>query len=132
MVRAFPCLTTNTGLSWTEAFDVDDPPEVVIAAALKSSHDNNLAVCYGIPIVTPAWLSMLSMRLRACWKTVADSQDSFEVPSTSDPDYEPPMDDSMKKVKVRSDPAAWRPKKANRTLFKGWKAIVMRSAKRVG
>ncbi|BEI99204.1 hypothetical protein CcaverHIS631_0402470 [Cutaneotrichosporon cavernicola] len=104
-------------VSWTTKTDANT--DVVVAEELSNASNPSLAVCYGVPIVTSGWLSILSNRLKVCWKKTADWEDSFTMPD---------LDDFLPKMKEglpthRADPGSWRIDASNRTLFERFYVI---------
>lgn len=106
----------------SSSLDPNVRPDVLVSPALTPNNDCTYAVCYGVPIVTPAWLQMFAAKLRACWKKAADSQDSYSMPDTSNVAYEPPLDPDAAK-KQRGDRRAWRTDRENRFLFSGYRVV---------
>lgn len=107
----------------------DPDTDVVIAEELSNAVNPSLAVCYGINIVTPAWLQALSIRLKVCWKKNADSEDSFVIPDVSNPDYQPKMKEGL--PAHRADLGSWRIDKSNRTLFSKYAVVGLVGPKKV-
>jgi len=60
-----------------------------------------------------------------CWKTRADSQDSFRIPDEESGEYLPPFDTGLQSF--RSNVESWIPDERRKTLFKGYKVLVLRS-----
>jgi hypothetical protein len=60
-----------------------------------------------------------------CWKTRADSQDSFKIPDEESGEYLPPFDAGLQSF--RANVESWIPDERRRTLFKGYKVLVLRS-----
>lgn len=106
------------GIPWSASFDTDDIPDLVVAAAYKSSIDCNYAVCYGVRIVLPTYLDNLLARLEACWRRIADSQDSFTLPDAASSDFQPNLDSGL--PNLRSEIRCWLPDRGRRELWKGW------------
>ncbi len=116
----------TAGVSWTLKPDANT--DVVVADELSTATNPSLAVCYGVPIVTPAWLTLLSSRLKVCWKKNADAQDSFLVPDLVE-EFTPKMKEGLQAH--RADPGSWRSDPANRTLFEGYCVIGLMGPKKV-
>lgn len=114
-------------MSWT--FKTESDTDIVISEELNNASNPSLAVCYGVPIVTPAWLQMLKHRLKVCWKKNADSQDSFELPRPTDEDFVPKMKEGI--PGHRADPGGWRISPTNRTLFSKFLVIGLVGSKKV-
>ncbi|ORX41292.1 hypothetical protein BD324DRAFT_613998 [Kockovaella imperatae] len=112
-------------IPWTQSFDAATPPSLVLSLTFKNTTECNLAVCYGVQIVTPAYLLALTQKLNACWKLVADHQDSFSIPSADLPNFQPTLDPSLPKSRALID--CWLPDQKRRTLFAGWKILGLRS-----
>ena len=106
------------GVSWTQAFDINNKPHFVLSSTYKSSLDCNYAVCFGIGILLPSYLNELVDRLRACWKKVADSQDSFVLPNAAGEVFQPKLDPAL--PKSRSDAKCWLPDPRRADIFRGW------------
>ncbi|WVF66616.1 hypothetical protein IAT40_001356 [Kwoniella sp. CBS 6097] len=111
-------------VAWTQTFDVDHRPTYVLSPLYKSNADCNYAVCYGIRIVQPSFLEALISRIRACWKKMADYQDSFTLPDEEDDAFQPELDGGLSVS--RKDVRCWLPDKKRQTLFKGWKVVGLR------
>jgi hypothetical protein len=60
-----------------------------------------------------------------CWKTRADSQDSFKIPDEESQDYIPPYDSGLQSF--RHNLESWIPDDKRPTFFRGWKVLVLRS-----
>lgn len=114
-------------MSWTLQFQQDDLPTIVVSGQFKSSPDCYFAVGYGVPIVSEQWLYNLTNRLRACWKKIADSVDSFTLPDSADPALRPPYDPSLRNAPA--NPGFWITRPANRTLFVGWRVVGLKAAR---
>ena len=121
------CQANASGVSWTAVFQPTDPAEIVVSGAYKSSQDCYFAVCYGLPIVSEQWLYTLENRFRACWKKVADSEDSFSLPDAQDERFRPPLDPSLRNTSATL--GFWIPRPGNRTLFNGWHVIGLKTTK---
>lgn len=115
-------------MSWNEAFDRNDRPDVVISEQYTNSQACNYALCNGIPIATPAWQQILGYKLKACWKKNADSQDSFQMPSATSDDVRPHLDPVMK---TRQSLGLWRPDPARRTMWSKWHVLELKKPKGV-
>lgn len=111
----------RTGISWTQTFDLNDKPTLVLSSTYKSNPDCNYAVCFAIRILLPSYLSALLTRLRACWRKLAASQDSFSLPDETDETFQPVLDATL--PKSRADVACWLPDEGRVGLFEGWKLI---------
>ena len=105
-------------------FEETSPPDLVISPSYKSSTSTNYAVCYGVRIVLPFYLQTLQGRFNACWKKVADSQDSFELPDQELDEFQPGLDAAL--PNTRRGVECWAPDKRRRNLFKGWKIFGLR------
>ncbi|KLT42941.1 hypothetical protein CC85DRAFT_285099 [Cutaneotrichosporon oleaginosum] len=104
-------------VSWTIKTDADT--DIVVAEEYSIASNPSLAVCYGVPVVTPPWLQILHHRLKVCWKKNADYEDSFSLPE---------VDEYLPKIKEglpthRADPGSWRIDPMNRTLFEKYWVI---------
>ncbi|KAK8844689.1 hypothetical protein IAR55_006538 [Kwoniella newhampshirensis] len=116
-------------IPWTLAFEVNDRPNYVLSTYLRSNLDCNYAVCYGVPIVVPTFLEAVIGRLRACWKKMADSQDSFSLPDQDDPHrFQPEFDPTPTSAlpASRKEKRNWQPERSRETLFQGWKTMGLR------
>jgi hypothetical protein len=125
--RSFGCwseLIVRTGVSWTQTFDISDKPHFVLSSTYKSSPECNYAVCFGVRILLPAYLNALLSRFRACWKKVADSQDSFSLPDEMDRIFQPQLDTAL--PKSRGDVQCWLPDDRRLEMFQGWKLMGLR------
>ncbi|WWD22759.1 hypothetical protein CI109_107252 [Kwoniella shandongensis] len=113
-------------IAWTQAFEINNRPDYVLSTYLRSSLDCNYAVCFGVPIVLPSFLEALIGRLHACWKKMADSQDSFTLPDENE--YQPEFDPhpSTALPASRKERRTWLPDKSRETLFSGWKVMGLR------
>ena len=119
----------SSGISWTQTFDPSSPPNYVLSSVFRSSPECNYAVCYAVRILLPSYLRATLDRLSACWKKVADSQDSFTLPNELDPVYEPKLDTGLLNSRTVVD--AWLPDERRKILFAGWKVKVLRGPKAV-
>ncbi|OCF42159.1 hypothetical protein I317_04010 [Kwoniella heveanensis CBS 569] len=111
-------------IAWTKIFDIENRPTYVLSPLYKSNADCNYAVCFGIRIVQPSFLEALISRIWACWKKMADYQDSFTLPDEEDDAYQPELDGGL--PASRKDVRCWLPNKKRQTLFKGWKVMGLR------
>lgn len=114
-------------MSWT--LKTDPETDVVISEEYSNAVNPSLAVCYGIDIVTPAWLQALNIRLKVCWKKNADWEDSWEMPDVKNPGFVPKLKDGL--PPHRADLAAWRVDPANRILFSQYSVIGLVGPKKV-
>ncbi|ORY23559.1 hypothetical protein BCR39DRAFT_549174 [Naematelia encephala] len=112
-------------ISYTLAFDINDKPTYVLSPALRNNPDCNYAVCYAIRILLPLYLDTLISRLNACWRKIADSQDSFSLPDADETRFQPALDPAVQNI--RSDVEQWLPHEARPTLFRGWKVLGLRA-----
>lgn len=114
-----------SGIYHTPAFEEERIPDVVISSSYRAITTNNYAVCYGVRIVKPNYLSDLIKHLAICWKKVADSQDSFVIPDSADEEYRPSLDDAL--PLTRKQEAMWLPNPRRKRLFAGWKILGLRT-----
>lgn len=113
-----------SGIPHLSTFEETSPPDLVISPSFKSSTPTNYAVCYGVRILLPLYLETLQDRLNACWKKVADSQDSFGLPDQELDMFQPTLDAAL--PNTRRGTECWIPDKRRKTLFKGWKIFGLR------
>ncbi|GMK58702.1 hypothetical protein CspeluHIS016_0601440 [Cutaneotrichosporon spelunceum] len=111
-------------VSWTTKTDANT--DVVVAEEYSNASNPSLAVCYGVPVVTPGWLSILSNRLRVCWKKSADWEDSFTMPDVDG--FVPKMKEGL--PTHRADPGSWRIDPSNRTLFERFYVVGLMGPKK--
>ncbi|WVQ94224.1 hypothetical protein IAU59_001302 [Kwoniella sp. CBS 9459] len=111
-------------IAWTQTFDLNSRPTYVLSPVYKSNADCNYAVCFGIRIVQPSYLEALISRIKACWKKMADYQDSFTLPDEEDDAFQPELDGSL--PASRKDVRCWLPNAKRQTLFQGWKVMGLR------
>ena len=118
-------LTLSLGISWTQTFEAASPPTLVLSQTFKNTTECNSAVVSATHILLPAYLQGISHRLNACWKKIADSQDSYSLPPFDDPLYEPELDAGLPNTRRMKE--MWLPDERRRTLFKGWKITGLRT-----
>ncbi|WWC67234.1 uncharacterized protein I206_101141 [Kwoniella pini CBS 10737] len=118
-------LLTQYCIAWTQTFDTSSRPTLVLSALYRSNVECNYAVCFGIRILTPSYLHAFISRLKACWKKMADSQDSFALPDRDAEAFQPEFDNAL--PTSRKDPQVWLPDEKRETLFKGWKFLGLRA-----
>nr|XP_019048266.1 hypothetical protein I302_02034 [Kwoniella bestiolae CBS 10118]OCF27196.1 hypothetical protein I302_02034 [Kwoniella bestiolae CBS 10118] len=111
-------------IGWTQSFDTTSRPTIVLSAAYRSNVDCNYAVCFAIRILLPSYLHAIINRLKACWKKMADSQDSFALPDQDAEQFQPDFETTLQAT--RKDRKAWLPDKSRETMFKGWKIMGLR------
>ncbi|WVQ64386.1 uncharacterized protein L199_002551 [Kwoniella botswanensis] len=111
-------------IGWTQSFDTTSRPTIVLSVTYRSNVECNYAVCFGIRILLPIYLHAIISRLKACWKKMADSQDSFNLPDQDAEVFQPDFDNALQAS--RKERKAWLPDKRRETLFKGWKIMGLR------
>ncbi|WVQ82608.1 hypothetical protein IAT38_004739 [Cryptococcus sp. DSM 104549] len=114
------------GILYTESFQWDLIPTHTITEIYKVCPATSIAVCMNRPILKPEWVSALLRRLRACWKLVCDSQDSFSLPDVTNVAYLP-TEFAGSVPSMRRSITGWRQEDARTTLFEGWSVICMKS-----
>jgi hypothetical protein len=67
----------------------------------------------------------MQQRLAACWKKVADHQDSFVLPDYLDAAFQPGFGPGL--TNARSTKEAWQPRAGRSTMFQGWEIIALKS-----
>ncbi|EIW73239.1 hypothetical protein TREMEDRAFT_59407 [Tremella mesenterica DSM 1558] len=112
-------------LAHTLAFDPSNKPTFVLSQTYCATPHCNYAVCYGIRILLPIYLEALLAKCNACWKKVADSQDSFALPPEEDPRFQPPLDPNL--PNVRASVECWLPDPGRSALFEGWSIMGLRA-----
>lgn len=118
------CRKLILGIPHLSTFDETSNPDLVISPSYKSSTPTNYAVCYGVRILLPEYLYTLQDRLTACWKKVADNQDSFGLPDQDLVEFQPALDASL--PNTRRGVECWMPDRRRKNLFKGWKIFGLR------
>ena len=113
------------GISYTQQFEPETPPNIVLSTTYRASTDCNYAVCFGVRILVPAYLQAILMRLSSCWKKVADSQDSFMLPDQEEQAFQPELDSAL--PNVRSSVECWVPDQGRKTLFSDWRIMGLRA-----
>jgi hypothetical protein len=115
------------GIAWTPSYEPESPkiPNYVISSTLKANQECNYAVCNAVRVLLPTFLRDMVRNLNNCWKTRADSQDSFKIPHEESGEYVPPFDPGLQSF--RRNVESWVPDERRRTLFKGWKVLILRS-----
>lgn len=118
----------SAGVSWNQSFDLKDRPCVVISQQYRNSQDCNYALCYGIPIVTEAWLGLLSVKLNACWKKSPDWEDSFDVPSVDADGVRPTLEPHLKN---RQSLSLWKADRSRQEMWSEWIVLELKKPKGV-
>lgn len=108
---------------------MNDLPDVVVSETYRNSQDCNYAMCYGIPIVTHAWLQLLGFKVKACWKKTADSEDSFRIPSPESEEVRPKLDPALKN---RLSLSFWKPDPSRRHMWSKWNVLELKKPRGVG
>ncbi|WWC85414.1 uncharacterized protein L201_000277 [Kwoniella dendrophila CBS 6074] len=116
-------------IAWTQSFDTTSKPSLVLSATCKANVDCNYAVCYGVRILLPSYLHAILNRLKACWKKMADSQDSFDLPDQDLEEYQPDIDNTL--PAARQERRVWLPDPNRETLFSDWKILGLRGRTQV-
>lgn len=84
-------------------------------------------MCYGIRILLPSYLHDLLVRIAACWKQLADHEDSFRLPDETSPEYQPPIDPAVPNTRKAIE--AWLPDPTRQTLWTGWKVMGLKATR---
>ncbi|KIR51047.1 hypothetical protein I315_06507 [Cryptococcus gattii Ru294] len=110
-------------IPWTTTFDMSDPPQYVLLDAYRNNWEAKYAVCCGIPILLPSFLTLLQSRLTANWRKTADAFCSFKfpLPGEDEAEYRPKNHQSIK-----FPSSIWLPDKRRRTLYRGWHVLLLR------
>ncbi|OXG35199.1 hypothetical protein C367_00434 [Cryptococcus neoformans Ze90-1] len=110
-------------ISWTTTFDTSDPPQYVLLDAYRNNWEARYAVCCGIPILLPSFLTLLQSRLTINWRKTADAFCSFKLPlpGENEAEYRPKNHQS-----IRFPSSIWLPDRHRRTLYRGWHVLLLR------
>lgn len=102
---------------------MSDPPQYVLLDAYRNNWEAKYAVCCGIPILLPSFLTLLQSRLTANWRKTADAICSFKfpLPGEEEAEYRPKNHQSIK-----FPSSIWLPDKRRRTLYRGWHVLLLR------
>lgn len=97
---------------------------MVLSPTFRVANDLSYAVCYGVPILKPDYLSVLVDKMQSSWKKITDSQDSFALPDIHDVALRPELDGKL--PAARQAVESWLPDPSRRELFKGWMMFGLR------
>ncbi|WRT63291.1 uncharacterized protein IL334_000196 [Kwoniella shivajii] len=111
-------------IAWTQSFDTNSRPTIVLSSSYRSNVECNYAVCFAVRILLPSYLSAVINRLKVCWKKMADFQDSFSMPDQDAEEFQPDYDGVL--PASRKERKAWLPDENRLTLFEGWKILGLR------